>query len=178
MTKYLIMLVLLTASIQAHANIPVEDLNLGFKPKIGITVDYIPAVNNMYGITLSPYHYDRDYAHWGYYIGYAKSSEEDMHLTSPSEGYTQDTLWRFGLSYSLTHNFSIYGGATAYSNESRHTDGKTPKIVDGEPIWIEESDTTWGGEIGLRYMMDFGLMISTGYDTASESAVISVGWTM
>ncbi|AQS40646.1 Outer membrane protein beta-barrel domain [Shewanella psychrophila] len=178
MTKYLIMLALLTTSIQAQANIPAEDPNPGFKPKIGITADYIPAINNMYGITLSPYHYDRDYAQWGYYIGYAKSSEEDMNLTSPSEGYTQDIMWRFGLSYSLTNNFSIYGGAASYTHETHFTNGKTPKIVDGKPIWEEESDSTWGGEVGLRYMMDSGLMLSTGYNSASESAVISIGWAM
>ncbi|NRB25633.1 outer membrane beta-barrel protein [Shewanella sp.] len=178
MTKYLIMLVLLIASIQVHANIPAEDLNPGFKPKIGIAVDYIPAANNMYGITLSPYHFDRDYAQWGYYFGYAKSSKDDMNLISPAEGYSQDIMWRVGLSYSLTHSFSLYGGATSYTHEVHFTSGYSPRIIDGEPIWGEESDTSWGAEIGLRYIMDSGLMLSTGYNSASESAVISIGWAM
>ncbi|WP_076414132.1 hypothetical protein [Shewanella sp. UCD-KL12] len=178
MTKYLFMLVLLATSSQAFANIPTEDPNPGFKPKIGLTADYVPAAIDMYGITLSPYHYDRDYAQWGYYIGYAKSSKDDMDVTEPAEGYTQDTLWRFGLSYSLTSNFSIYGGATSYNNESHYTSNIVPYIVDGEPVWEEEKETTWGGEIGVRYMMDFGLMLSTGYNSATETAVFSIGWAM
>ncbi|QFU25015.1 TonB-dependent receptor [Shewanella eurypsychrophilus] len=176
MTKYLIMLVLLATSLQANANMPAEDPNPSFTPKISLTADYIPAAIDMYGITLAPYHHDRDYAQWGYYIGYAKSDKDHADITFPSESYTQDTMWRFGLSYSLTNNFSLYGGASSYNHETHYTSGKTPKIVDGEPIWEEESDTTWGGEVGLRYMMDFGLMISTGYNSASETAVFSLGW--
>lgn len=178
MTKYLIVLVFLATSLQANAIVPADDPYSGFAPKIGISIDYIPAANNMYGITLSPYHYDRDYAQWGYYIGYAKSSKEDMVFEGPSEGYTQDILWRFGLSYSLTSNVSIYGGATTYNHETHYTNNIMPLIVGGEPVWEEEKESTWGAEVGLRYMMDFGLLLSTGYNTATETAVISIGWVM
>ncbi|BAJ04242.1 outer membrane beta-barrel protein [Shewanella violacea] len=178
MTKYLMLLGLLAISLHASANQLSEESTPDFKAKVSISADYIPATNDMYGITIAPYHFDKNYNQWGYYLGYAQSTEDDISLIKPAEGYTQDTMWRFGLSYSLTTNFSIYSGASIYEHETHQTSGVAPKIVDGKPIWEETSDTTWGGELGLRYMMDTGLMLSTGYNSASESAVISVGWAM
>jgi len=178
MTKYFLALGLMLTSLTATANQFTPEAESAFKPKMSVSLDYIPATNNMYGVTFAPYHYDRDYASWGYYIGYAASQKEDLNIPEPGEGYTKDTMWRFGLSYSLTSNFSLYGGAASYNHEAHYTSGKTPKIVDGEPIWKKESDTSWGAEVGLRYMMDFGLTIGAGYNSASESAVISIGYAM
>lgn len=178
MLRCLIMLGALTASLNVMANQAEDDTSKLFKPKMSISLDYIPAENNMYGITLAPYHFDTDYSSWGYYIGYAASQEEDLALIKPAEGYTQDKMWRFGLSYSLTQQLSLYGGAVHYSLETHSTTGKTPKIVDGEPIWEKESDTSWGGELGIRYMMDMGLMLGVGYNTSTDSAVISIGYAM
>ena len=178
MKKYLLASGLFITSLTATANQLAPETDFAFKPKMSVSLDYIPAANNMYGVTFAPYHYDRDYANWGYYIGYAASQKDDMDVKEPGEGYTKDTMWRFGLSYSLTSNFSLYGGAVSYNHESHYTNNIVPFIVDGEPVWEEESDTSWGAEIGLRYMMDFGLMIGAGYNSASESAVISIGYAM
>ncbi|WP_299795753.1 outer membrane beta-barrel protein [uncultured Shewanella sp.] len=178
MKKYILASGLILTSLSATANQAASETAPTYKPKMSISLDYIPATNKMYGVTLAPYHYDKDYANWGYYIGYAASQKDDMDVPEPGEGYTKDTMWRFGLSYSLSSSFSIYGGAASYNHESHYTNNIVPFIIDGEPVWEEESDTSWGAEIGLRYMMDSGLMIGAGYNSASESAVISIGYAM
>ncbi|WP_394204226.1 TonB-dependent receptor [Shewanella waksmanii] len=166
-------------SFAANANTYTDDEGVTKrKPVMSVSADYIPATNNMYGITFAPYHYDSDYTDWGYYIGYARSKDEDVTVEEPGEAYSRETLWRFGLSYSLTHNMSIYGGATAYIQELHSTTNITPMCVGCEPVWEKEDDKTWGGEVGLRYIMDMGLMIGAGYNSATESAVISVGFAM
>ncbi|WP_299803055.1 TonB-dependent receptor [uncultured Shewanella sp.] len=147
-------------------------------PVMAVTLDYIPAAEDMYGVTFAPRHYDRDYADWGYYIGYAQSKKEDVYLEPPGEAYTQDTLWRFGVSYSLTTDFSLYGGATAYTTEYSSTTNIVPYVVGAEPVWETDKDTTWGAEVGLRYVIGKHFMIGAGYNSATESAVLSIGYSM
>ncbi|MDR8525769.1 MULTISPECIES: hypothetical protein [Shewanella] len=147
-------------------------------PVMAITVDYIPAAEDMYGVTFAPRHYDRDYANWGYYIGYAQSKKEDVYVEPPGEAYTQDSLWRFGISYSLTRDLSLYGGATAYTTEYSSTTNIVPYVVGAEPVWETEKDTTWGAELGLRYVIGKHFVVGAGYNSATESAVISIGYSM
>ena len=141
-------------------------------PQTSISIDYIAADDALYGITLAPSHYDSDYANWGYYIGYAQSKKEDIEIEDPAEAYTQETLWRFGLSYSLTSNLSLYGGASAYTNNI------SPRIVDGKPNWETDKGTTWGADIGLRYILGKHFTLCAGYNSATDSAVLSLGYTM
>ena len=148
------------------------------KPRTSITLDYIAAENDLYGITLAPSHYDSNYANWGYYIGYAQSKKEDIEIEDPAEAYTQEILWRFGLSYSLTANLSLYGGASTYTNEYAYTNSISPRIVDGKPRWETDKDTTWGADIGLRYILGKHFTLGAGYNSATDSAVLSLGYTM
>ncbi|GIU20555.1 porin family protein [Shewanella sp. MBTL60-007] len=178
MTRYLIASLIALSPHSVIAN----DFNLEADtkpaPVMAITVDYIPAAEDMYGITLAPRHYDRDYADWGYYIGYAQSKKEDVYVEPPGEAYTQDSLWRFGISYSLTRDLSLYGGAAAYTTEYSSTTNIVPYVVGAEPVWETEKDTSWGAEVGLRYVIGKHLMLGAGYNSATESAVISIGYSM
>ncbi|QLE83729.1 TonB-dependent receptor [Shewanella sp. Scap07] len=179
MIRTLIGLSAIACSLPALANTYTDDEDvLKRKPVMSVSVDYVPAANNMYGVTFAPYHYDPDYSNWGYYIGYARSKDEDLVVEEPGEAYSRETLWRFGLSYTLVDNFSVYGGATAYIYELHSTNNITPLCTDCKPVWEKEDDKTWGAEVGFRYMMDMGLMIGAGYNSATESAVISVGFAM
>ncbi len=152
------------------------DQTQGPNPKTAITLDYIPAESALYGITLAPSHYDRNYASWGYYLGYAQSQKRDIEVEAPSEAYTQDKLWRFGLSYGLTDHLSLYGGASAYTQEYSYTNNISPRIVDGKPTWETERETRWGGELGVRYRLGRHLVLGLGYDSGSQSALFSLGY--
>ncbi|MGS0692987.1 TonB-dependent receptor [Shewanella sp. 0m-4] len=165
-------------SLNAMANDYSQDDTFKPAPVMAITVDYIPAAEAMYGITVAPHHYDRDYADWGYYIGYAQSKKEDVYVEPPGEAYTRDTLWRFGLSYSLTSDLSLYGGAAAYTTEYSSTTNIVPYIVGTEPVWETDKNTTWGAEVGLRYVIGKRLILGAGYNSATESAVFSIGYSM
>ncbi|MCG9721445.1 porin family protein [Shewanella sp. Isolate7] len=148
----------------------------GPSPRTAITLDYLAADSSLYGITLAPSHYDRNYANWGYYLGYAQSEKRDIAVEAPSEAYSQDKLWRFGLSYGLTDHLSLYGGASAYTHEYSYTNNISPRIVGGKPTWETERDTRWGGELGVRYRVGRHLVLGLGYDSASESALFSLGY--
>ncbi|QYJ97598.1 porin family protein [Shewanella alkalitolerans] len=152
------------------------DQTQGPSPKTAITLDYIPAESALYGITLAPSHYDRNYANWGYYLGYAQSQKRDIEVEAPSEAYSQDKLWRFGLSYGLTDSLSLYGGASAYTQEYSYTNNISPRIVDGKPTWETERETRWGGELGVRYRLGRHLVLGLGYDSGSQSAIFSLGY--
>ena len=178
MTKRLLVCAMLLMSTNLHAANEAQDDTFKLAPKMTISIDYVPASNDMYGITLAPYHYDRDYSNWGYYIGYARSKDESFEVEEPGEAFTRETLWRFGLSYSLTRHFSVYGGASVYIAELHSTTNIMPLCTDCKPVWEKDDDKNWGGEVGLRYMTDMGLMIGAGYNTATESAVISIGFAM
>ncbi|MEZ9820544.1 outer membrane beta-barrel protein [Shewanella sp. 10N.286.45.A1] len=178
MTKYILTSVISLCSFSALANDYSEDAPVLPKPTIGITVDYIPAIDDLYGITIAPSHYDTDYANWGYYIGYAQSKKDDITVEEPGEAYSQSSLWRFGLSYPIAAGLSFYGGATAYTHELSSTNNITPLIVGGEPVWETEKDTTWGAEAGLRYVLGPHFTMAAGYNSATESAVFSIGYTM
>lgn len=178
MNKLLIASLISLTSLSALANDFSLEADTKPAPIMAITLDYIPAAEDMYGITFAPRHYDRDYANWGYYIGYAQSKKEDVYIEPPGEGYTQDSLWRFGLSYTLTSDLSIYGGAAAYTTEFSSTTNIVPYVVGAEPVWETDKDTTWGAEIGLRYVIGKHVMIGAGYNSATESAVISIGYSM
>ncbi|ASJ98440.1 MULTISPECIES: hypothetical protein [Shewanella] len=145
-------------------------------PKTAITLDYIAADSALYGITIAPSHYDSNYADWGYYMGYAMSQKEDIQLEAPKEAYTQEKLWRFGVSYWLTDSLSLYGGASAYTYEYSHTSNISPRIVGGKPIWETQRDTQWGGELGVRFQLGRHMVLGLGYDSASESALFSLGY--
>ncbi|MCG9756381.1 TonB-dependent receptor [Shewanella insulae] len=172
MLKPLLTAILLMAATPLLA----ADQAQGPSPKTAITLDYIPAESALYGITLAPSHYDRDYANWGYYLGYAQSQKRDIAVEAPSEAYSQDKLWRFGLSYGLTDHLSLYGGASAYTQEYSYTNNISPRIVDGKPSWETERETRWGGELGVRYRLGRHLVLGLGYDSASQSALFSLGY--
>jgi hypothetical protein len=178
MTKYLIVSLLALMSTQVSANDFSFDEPILPKPVIALTLDYIPATSDMYGITIAPSHYDTNYANWGYYIGYARSKETDVIVEEPGEAHTKDTQWRFGLSYTLLPKLSLYGGAAAYSSEYTYTNNIVPLIVGGKPVWETDKDTTWGAEIGLRYVVGKHLSLGAGYNSATESAVFSIGYSM
>ncbi|WP_282166968.1 TonB-dependent receptor [Shewanella japonica] len=149
-----------------------------FKPSVALLVDYIDTRGDMFGVTIAAKHFDPDYADWGYYIGYAWGSEYDIDVTEPGEGYAKEYMWRFGLSYSLTQDLSVYAGASAFIYEENTTDNIVPLIVGAEPVWERERQKDWGAEVGLRYTIMNGFVIGAGYDTNSEAAVISIGVTM
>ncbi|MEZ9593984.1 TonB-dependent receptor [Shewanella sp. 10N.261.52.F9] len=178
MIRLLLASLIACCSVNAMANDFSLETETKPAPVMAITLDYIPATEDMYGITFAPRHYDRDYANWGYYIGYAQSQKEDVYVEPPGEAYTKDSLWRFGLSYTLTTDLSIYGGAAAYTTEFSSTTNIVPYVVGAEPVWETDKDTTWGAEIGLRYVIGKHFMIGAGYNSATESAVISIGYSM
>ena len=178
MSRLLVATLVAFFSLNAMANDYSQDDTFKPTPTMAITVDYIPAAEDMYGITFAPRHYDKDYADWGYYIGYAQSKKEDVYVEPPGEAYTRDTLWRFGLSYSLTTDLSFYGGATAYTTEYSSTTNIVPYVVGAEPVWETDKDTTWGAEVGLRYVLGKHLNLGAGYNSATESAVFSIGYSM
>ncbi|NKF52071.1 TonB-dependent receptor [Shewanella sp. WXL01] len=177
--KYYSLVVALTlACLVAVPNAKANDDQQGYQPAVALLFDYVNTPSKMYGVTLAPRHYDRDYADWGYYIGYAKGQKTDLELQEPSEGYIQEYMWRFGVSYSMTEDFSIYFGATNYVYETNTTNNIVPLIEGGEPVWERSNDRYWGAEAGLRYRIANSFMIGAGYDTRTESAVISFGFTM
>ncbi|QQX80214.1 outer membrane beta-barrel protein [Shewanella sp. KX20019] len=178
MTKYLLTCFITLCSFNALANDYSQDEPILPKATIGITLDYIPAIDDLYGVTITPSHHDTDYANWGYYIGYAQSKKDDYPIEEPGEAYTKSSLWRFGLSYPIAAGLSFYGGAAAYSHELSSTNNITPLIVGGEPVWETEKETTWGAEAGLRYVLGENFTLAAGYNSATESAVFSIGYTM
>ena len=178
MTKYLFASIIALFSINSYANDYSQDEPVLPKPNIGITLDYIPATDDMYGITIAPSHYDTDYPQWGYYIGYAQSKKNDLVVEEPGEAYSQSSLWRFGLTYPLAAGLSLYGGATAYIHEVSSTTNIVPYVVGAEPVWETDKDTTWGAEAGIRYVLGPNFTLAAGYNSATESAVFSIGYTM
>ncbi|WP_153912930.1 TonB-dependent receptor [Shewanella sp. TC10] len=167
---------LVTFSQQAQANIDEEQQN--FKPSVALLVDYIDTRGDMFGVTIASRHFDPSYADWGYYIGYAWGSEYDIEVPEPGEGYAKEYMWRFGLSYSLTQDLSVYGGATVFIYEENTTDNIVPLIVGAEPVWERDRQKEWGAEFGVRYTFMEGFVIGAGYDTGAEAAIISFGFTM
>ncbi|WP_163935428.1 TonB-dependent receptor [Paraferrimonas sp. SM1919] len=133
----------------------------------------------MLGFTLAPYHFDQNYDNWGYYIGFARGKTEEVkNLGQHQSGESQHYRYRFGLSYSLTNNISIYGGAIS---DTRELDIKTriaPFMVDASPIEVSKNDkdTQWGGEIGARIALDFGLAVSIGYNSISNGVIGGIGF--
>lgn len=149
-----------------------------YSPYIALMFDYIPSENNLYGITIAPYHFDESYQQWGYYLGYARSQEAtDLAVPEPAQAHFEESLWHFGLSYSLTPDLSFYAGASSYVRTTSYTTGIAPKIADGKPVWEEDETTQWGAEAGLRYRITEYLIISAGYNSSTESALISIGYT-
>lgn len=146
-------------------------------PYTALMLDYIPGVDNLYGITIAPYHFDSNYQQWGYYLGYARSNEVDVTVPEPAQSYREDSLWRFGLSYSLTQDLSFYAGACSYISTTTYTSNISPKIVGGKPTWEETETETWGAEAGLRYRVTQYLIFSAGYNSSTESVSLSIGYT-
>ncbi|MGL4712877.1 MAG: TonB-dependent receptor, partial [Shewanella sp.] len=141
-----------------------------------LMLDYVPAANNLYGITLAPYHFDLNYQQWGYYLGYARSRETDIIVPEPAQSHRQESLFRLGLSYSLTADLSFYAGANTYISTVSYSKNISPKIVDGKPIWEENAENHWGAEAGLRYRVTEHLILSAGYSSSTESAMLSIGY--
>ncbi|MEI8601778.1 TonB-dependent receptor [Shewanella sp. PP-He15 brown] len=145
-------------------------------PYIALMLDYVPAADNLYGITLAPYHFDNNYQQWGYYLGYARSRETDIIVPEPAQSFRQESLFRLGLSYSLTADLSFYAGGSGYISTVSYTNNISPKIVDGKPTWEEDKTTRWGAEAGLRYRITEHFILSAGYNSSTESTVLSIGY--
>ena len=150
----------------------------GLKPEIALLVDYVDTTTGMWGLTIAPRHFDPEYSDWGYYIGYSKGDETAIEVPKPAESYLKEYMWRFGVSYSFSQDFSLYGGATAYTYETNYTNNISPRDVDGKPIWERSRDRNWGAEVGLRYDLLKGVVIGAGYDTYTQAAIFSIGFTM
>ncbi|MCT7941980.1 TonB-dependent receptor [Shewanella holmiensis] len=147
-------------------------------PSVALLVDYVSTPEGMWGVTIVPKHFDDDYTQWGYYIGYAKGQKTTLDVPSPSEANMKEYMWRFGLSYSLSQDLSLYSGATAYTFETNYTNNISPRDVDGKPTWERSRDRNWGAEVGLRYDLFKGVVIGAGYDTYTQAAIFSIGFTM
>ncbi|MCC4833261.1 TonB-dependent receptor [Shewanella sp. 1_MG-2023] len=167
---------LVAFSQQAQANTTEEGQQ--YTPSVALLVDYVDSRGDMFGVTIAAKHFDPDYADWGYYIGYAWGDKYDLDVPEPGEGYAKEYMWRFGLSYSLTQDLSVYGGATAYIYEENTTDNIVPFIVGGEPVWERSRNKEWGAEFGVRYNVTKGFVIGAGYDTSADAAIFSIGVTM
>ncbi|WP_394129162.1 TonB-dependent receptor [Shewanella maritima] len=163
-------------SADSQANTRLNSGTQNYAPSLGLMIDYVNTDSGMYGLTLAPKHYDPDFADWGYYIGYARGDKTDLEFSEPAEGHIQEYMWRFGVSYSLSQDFSVYTGATVYIYETNTTDGIMPLIVGGEPEWEQDKDKNWGAEFGMRYQLTKDFIISAGYDTRTEAAIISFGF--
>ncbi|WP_144211837.1 TonB-dependent receptor [Shewanella donghaensis] len=166
---------LVTVSNNAHAIVAEEQQ---FEPSVALLVDYIDTRGDMFGVTLAVKHFDPDYANWGYYVGYAWGSKYDLDVPEPGEGNAKEYMWRFGLSYSLTEDLSVYSGATAFIYEENTTNNIVHPIEGAEPVWERDRQKEWGVEFGIRYTIMNGFVIGAGYDTTSDAAVFSIGVTM
>ncbi|MDO6775779.1 TonB-dependent receptor [Shewanella sp. 3_MG-2023] len=177
--KHTWLAVILTLSIlSVSSNARAETDEQKFKPSTALLVDFIDSRGDMFGITLAMKHFDPDYADWGYYIGYAWGDKYDLDVPEPAEAYAEEYMWRFGLSYSLTENFNLYGGATVFINEQNYTNNISTREVNGKPRWESNRDKNWGAEVGVRYTVFDSFVIGAGYDTSAEAAIISIGFTM
>lgn len=168
----------LTTSFFANTAVADEDTAPAFKPAVALLVDYVATENGMWGVTLAPKHFDPDYSNWGYYIGYAWGDKYQLDVEEPAEANMEEYMWRLGVSYSLSQNLSIYGGATAYTYETNYTNNISPRDVNGKPRWESDRDREWGAEVGLHYNLYKGFVLGAGYDTRNKAAVISIGLTM
>ncbi|MCL1142730.1 porin family protein [Shewanella gaetbuli] len=151
-----------------------------YKASVAVLVDYVATPEGMWGVTFAPRHFDPAYSSWGYYIGYAKGQKTDIAVPEPAESFMKEYMWRFGLSYSLTKDLSIYGGATAYTYETHYTNNIVHPIEGpgGEPTWEKNRDRDWGAEFGLRYNVYQGFTLGAGYDTRNKAGVFSIGLAM
>ncbi|GLP95466.1 hypothetical protein [Paraferrimonas sedimenticola] len=164
----------LVASASVQANIQPVQAQPERPQFVALMADYVHADTPMYGITIAPHHYDWDYANWGYYLGYAQSKRRKFEVNDlPHEEYNRQT--RFGLSYSLSDSFSLYGGAVYFQNVNRNMAEVQPMIEGQDPIWDERTNNRWGAEAGVRYAFPFGLVLGLGYSSATKGALLSIG---
>lgn len=152
-----------------------SDTPAGYKPDVALLVDYVDTNEGMWGLTLASRHFDPDYSNWGYYLGYVKGNKTHIAVPEPAESYMKEYMWRFGLSYSLSQDLSLYAGATAYTYETFYTNNIVHPIEGGEPVWESSRERDWGAEFGVRYQLFKGFVIGAGFDTQTESAIFSVG---
>ncbi|WP_220718175.1 outer membrane beta-barrel protein [Agarivorans litoreus] len=145
-------------------------------PWAAVFLDYQHPDQPMLGITVNVNHYDNNYPRWGYYLGYARSKEEDLGLEYPAEGKRGLTMVRLGLSYSLTNDLSIYGGGAMLEDTSEHTDGITQYCTDCQPKYHTNTERNWGAELGFRYAPTRHLVFGIGYNSVIESGVFSIGY--
>lgn len=174
MARYLLML-MVCFTFNAYAAIT-PNVDTSRPTATALSVDYVLSDNALYGITLAPYHYDPNYQDWGYYLGYAVSKQTDIPVEAPSESYHQDALWRAGVSYSFTNDLSFYIGASVLINATHFTNNISPRTVDGKPTWEVDKDKRWGGDIGLRYRLGKNLILGAGYNSSTQSALLSIGY--
>jgi len=160
----------------SHLIMPDKSDEKTHTPYIALMLDYVPATDNLYGITLAPYHFDDNYQRWGYYLGYARSRETDIVVPEPALSHRQESLWRLGLSYSLTTDLSFYAGGSAYTSTTAYTNNISPRIAGGKPRWEEDKTTQWGAEAGLRYRITEHIILSAGYNSSTESTILSIGY--
>ncbi|MBR9728612.1 TonB-dependent receptor [Shewanella intestini] len=178
MKYYPLLIVSMCCGLTLTDNAAANEQPQQFAPAVALLFDYVNTESDMYGITLAPRHYDPNYAAWGYYIGYVKGNKTNLHLPEPNEGYLKEYMWRFGLSYSLTENISLYGGATHYTYETNTTNNIVPLIEGAEPEWKQNNERHWGAEVGMRYRIAQKYMLGVGYDSYTQAAIISVGFTL
>ncbi|GLS82985.1 hypothetical protein [Paraferrimonas haliotis] len=167
-----------TLSTSAMANMPTNMQTSTTKPDkpmfIALMADYYAAEQKMYGLTIAPHHYDWDYPNWGYYLGYAQSKQNKWQ----DDGVNfkrQDRMWRFGLSYSITAGLSVYGGAAYLQDITQEQSQIMPMMEGAEPQWFKSTDVKWGAETGLKYAFSQGWVIALGYNSATESTLLSIG---
>ncbi|WP_432459547.1 TonB-dependent receptor [Agarivorans sp. QJM3NY_25] len=173
-TRGLVLLVVLPNTIPAMAQSQaIEVIN---QPWSAVYLDYLQVSEPMLGVTLSLNHYDRAYPNWGYYFGYAKSKQQSLLVSEPAEAQQDSTMLRLGLSYSLSHDFSIYGGGAMLERSIHYTSGITPMCRDCQPTWQTDIEKKWGAELGLRYAPSRHLIFSLGYNAISEGGVFGIGY--
>ncbi|MPW29481.1 outer membrane beta-barrel protein [Agarivorans sp. B2Z047] len=170
----------LTMSAQAVAQQQQENTNA--YPWAAVFLDYQHPDQPMLGLTVAVNHYDKSYPNWGYYLGYGRSKEEDLGFEAPAEGKRDLTMFRLGVSYSLSNNLSVYGGGVMFENTTEYTDGIIEFYTDPDPDpdpkpeWHTDTKRNWGGEVGLRYALTRHLVFGIGYNSVTEGGVFSIGY--
>lgn len=169
-------LTVVALTMSAHTVAQQQQETANAYPWAAVFLDYQHPDQPMIGLTVTVNHYDKNYPNWGYYLGYARSKEEDLGFEAPAEGKRDLTMLRLGVSYSLTNNLSLYGGGAMLEDTTEYTDGITQFCTDCKPEWHTDTNRGWGGEVGLRYALTRHLVFGIGYNSVTEGGVFSIGY--
>ncbi|WP_345333639.1 outer membrane protein [Ferrimonas pelagia] len=133
------------------------------------------ADGELWGITLAPHHFDPNYPEWGYYGGFAWGGSSNVTTEAPGRAKTSRYMGRFGLSYRMLADLSLYGGVARLTDELKSTDGTSQYCTECEPVWRTEKDHRWGAEAGVRYALPGNIAIGIGYNWATDSMILTLG---